>query len=214
MIPNGVEVPPQTEKENFASTGADRMRSVVFLSRLHPKKGLLNLVKAWAQVQPADWRVTIAGPDEDGHRADVTAAIHAAGLDEEFTFTGPIQGKAKWDLLRQADLFVLPTFSENFGIVIAEALACGVPVITTKAAPWTELMSQQCGWWVDVGVEPLANALRSATALPDSDRREMGLRGRCLVEQRYSWARIATEMRSVYEWVLGMGTKPACVLIN
>jgi glycosyltransferase involved in cell wall biosynthesis len=97
-------------------------------------------------------------------------------------------------------------------VVIAEALACGVPVITTKGTPWNELLAHRCGWWVDAGAEPLATAMREAIALTDEQRREMGKRGRCLVEERYSWPKIAVEMKLVYEWVLGGGTKPECVV--
>ena len=125
-----------------------------------------------------------------------------------------MEGRTKWELFRQAALFVLPTFSENFGVSIAEALACGVPVITTKGAPWAELRSHRCGWWVDIGAAPLAGALREAVAASDEERREMGRRGQRLVEQRYAWPPIAADMRSVYHWVLGTGTKPACVLTN
>jgi glycosyltransferase involved in cell wall biosynthesis len=115
------------------------------------------------------------------------------------------------NLLQSASLFVLPTFSENFGIAVAEALAAGVPVITTKGAPWKELETHRCGWWVDVGAEPLATAMREAIALSDEQRRAMGKRGRRLVEERYSWPKIAADMKSVYEWVLGSGPKPECV---
>jgi len=207
VIPNGVEAPPLPDKP----APSEGPRTALFLSRVHPKKGLLNLVKAWSQVRPAGWRVVIAGPDEDGHRAEVQAAVRAAELAEAFTFAGTVEGRAKWDLYHQAEFFVLPTFSENFGMAVAEALACGVPVITTKNAPWAELVSHRCGWWVDAGVEPLARALEAATALSSAERREMGARGRQLVAGRYSWSKIATEMHAVYQWVLGSAGKPSCV---
>ena len=109
-------------------------------------------------------------------------------------------------------MFVLPTYSENFGLVVAEALACCVPVITTKGTPWAELQQHKCGWWVDNGIEPLARALNEAIKLPQETRQAMGQRGCQLVEQNYSWGKIGKEMLSVYEWVLSGGVPPSCVL--
>lgn len=210
VIPNGVEL-PQWSGCNIAQTTP--MRTAVFLSRIHPKKGLLNLVQAWKRISPRDWRVVIAGPDEGGHEAVVRAAVRSAGLDGIFEFAGPAYGNKKWELLRNADLFILPTFSENFGVVVAEALAVGVPVITTKGAPWELLEKRGCGWWVEIGVEPLARALDEATKAGDAGRRVMGERGRALVEERFTWPRVAEQMKRVYEWVLGAGPMPECVTL-
>jgi glycosyltransferase involved in cell wall biosynthesis len=109
-------------------------------------------------------------------------------------------------------LFVLPSHSENFGIVVAEALASGVPVITTRATPWEELVTHRCGWWTENGPEPLAAALRDALSRTDEERREMGRRGRQLVDQKYSWPGIAAQVHAVYRWMLGEGEKPECVV--
>ena len=209
IIPNGVALPPQ-EAMGQRAPAASR-RTALFLSRIHPGKGLLDLVQAWHKLRPSGWRVLVAGPDEENHRAAVEQAISERRLDGYFKFLGPVGDDRKWEVFGQADLFVLPTKSENFGIAIAEALAAGVPVITTKAAPWQELESHRCGWWVDVGVEPLVAALREATAASPEVLREMGLRGRELVRERYSWPKIAQEMKAVYEWVLGRGPRPGCV---
>ena len=108
---------------------------------------------------------------------------------------------------------MLPTFSENFGVVVAEALSHGLPVITTRGAPWADLETHGCGWWVDIGVEPLAVALRQAMALSDDERWTMGERGRAYV-QRYNWADIARQMADVYRWVLGQGTRPDCLHLD
>ncbi len=218
LIPNGVYLPAAIQKGKNGSRrpkskeeGSGR-RTALFLSRIHPKKGLLNLIAAWSQVRPVDWRMVVCGPDECGHTEQVKQAVAEAGLSSEFDFKSSVYGEEKESLYANSDLFVLPTFSENFGIAIAEALATGVPAITTKGTPWNELRTRQCGWWVDIGVEPLAAALREATSLSDEERREMGQRGRRLVEEKYSWPQIGRNMRSVYEWILGRGPQPACIL--
>lgn len=182
--------------------------TALFLGRIYPVKGLMNLIRAWAQVKPAGWRCVLAGPDEAGHRAELEREINALGLQEQFEFPGSLEDGAKWERYRSADVFVLPSFTENFGLAVAEALAAGVPAIATQGAPWQELATHRCGWWVEVGVAPLANALREATQLTDERRQEMGARGRSLVQAKYSWPQAAVAMTSVYRWILGKGGRP------
>jgi glycosyltransferase involved in cell wall biosynthesis len=209
IIPNGVDVPFQ--KSEIGNRKSE-IRTALFLSRIHPKKGLLDLAEAWNMVRPSGWRMVIAGGDEDGHLAEVKAEIRKQKLENSFEFIGEVADEKKWDLYRSADLFVLPTKSENFGIVIAEALACGLPVITTRDTPWEELRQRQCGWWVEIGARPLADALDEAIQLTDEERRAMGLRGRKLVEDNYTWSAAAKKMFAVYQWMLGTGSKPDCIL--
>jgi glycosyltransferase involved in cell wall biosynthesis len=208
VIPNGVDLPAWQER----SIPRDGEHYALFLSRIHPKKGLMNLVAAWSQVMPEGWRMVVAGPDEGGHRAEVEAAVRKAGIEKSLRFIGPVAGAEKEKCYREADLFILPTFSENFGMVAAEALSYGVPVITTKGAPWQGLMDNRCGWWVDIGVAPLAAAIREAVEMTDAERRDMGKRGRRFVAVQYSWSRIAEDMLAAYQWVLGQGAKPDTVL--
>lgn len=208
LISNGVEIP-----DTLPTPYRGESRKVLYLSRIHPIKGVENLVRAWAQVRPAGWELVLAGPDERGHRAEVERVIQALSL-ESVTWAGEVNDQEKWDLYYEADLFVLPTFSENFGIVVAEALASGLPAITTTGAPWTVLEERHCGWWIDTGVDPLVAALREATSLSDERRTEMGRRGRAYVEEKLSWAHVAAEMKAVYAWMLGQGKRPASVVVT
>jgi glycosyltransferase involved in cell wall biosynthesis len=210
IIPNGVNLPKQIKPTCVNS----RTKKALFLSRIHVKKGLINLVQAWAKVSPLNWQVIIAGPDESNHKQEVEKEIDRLGLTERFSFTGPIKDNDKWALYNEADLFILPTFSENFGIVIAEALASGVPVITTKGTPWSELTQHNCGWWIDIGIEPLALAISEAISLSSETRATMGQHGRQLVIEKYSWNAIVQDMISIYEWVLHGGTPPKCVITD
>lgn len=210
VIPNGVDLAVSRGAGDELPRRSERVRSVLFLSRIHPIKGLLNLMHAWARLAPRGWCLRIAGPDEGGHLAEVMALAERLGIAESVAFVGEVDGERKSETYRDADLFVLPTFSENFGVVVAEALAHGVPVITTRGAPWADLEAERCGWWIDIGVEPLIEALREATALDDEKRRAMGARARKYV-RRYDWSVVARDTVAVYSWILGMSSRPDCV---
>lgn len=210
IIPNGINLPEMKEYPHVKRT----KRSALFLSRIHPKKGLMNLIIAWERVRPEGWQVIIAGPDEENHQRELRRIIAVKKLADDFQFVGPVEGFAKEELYRRADFFVLPTLSENFGSVVAEALGYGVPVITTKGAPWEGLLSHKCGWWVDVGVEPLAKAIYEATKLSDEERRKMGARGRSFVKKDFSWSQVANQTLAVYDWLLGMREKPTNVTLD
>lgn len=208
ILPNGVELPPEAERD---PAPPDRIRRFLFLSRIHPKKGLEALVEAWRAARPAGWELVIAGPDERGHRAQIERQARGLGADSAIRFRDAVSDDEKWGLYGTADVFVLPTSSENFGAVVAEALASSVPVITTRAAPWSSLVEHGCGWWTEVGVEPLSAAIREAAELPDGDRRAMGARGRRLVAERFAWPVIARRMIDVYRWLAGERAAPDCV---
>jgi glycosyltransferase involved in cell wall biosynthesis len=213
IIPNGVPLPPANAELARPPHPLGAPRTVLFLGRIYPVKGLLNLVDAWAQVRPAGWRLQIAGPDEAGHLAEVLALARRLGVAEAVDYVGAVEGAAKSALYRQADVFVLPSFTENFGLVVAEALAHGLPVITTQGTPWADLPAFGCGWWIGIGVEPLAEALQAALALSDAERAAMGARGLAYV-RRYDWSTIAENMAAVYRWVLEQGGKPECVRLD
>ena len=207
IIPNGVDVPTFEERR---PRSVDRV--VLFLSRLHEKKGVLDLIAAWASAPRPGWRLVIAGPDEGGYRRVLEDAVARAGVMTSVTFAGAVAGQAKHALLRDAEVFVLPSYSENFGIVVAEALAYGVPVITTHATPWEELSDHNCGWWIPTGTEALKGALMLAMALSSEERRSMGQRGAALIAERYSWPSIALKHISFYAWLTGASPPPSFVL--
>jgi glycosyltransferase involved in cell wall biosynthesis len=197
VIPNGIDLPPPRQP---TETGR---RTALFLGRIYPVKGLPMLVEAWARVRPRGWILKIAGPDEAGHRAAVEQAVAAADLQNTITFVGPVDGPSKHSSLDGAALFILPTHSESFGIAVAEALAHGLPVLTTTAAPWPALSEQGCGWRVAPTVDGLAAGLREATSVDRSTLEAMGARGRAFVAAKLAWDRIAEQYVAMYEELLG-----------
>jgi len=209
VITIGTDIPVQP---SLQKPGRPGKKTVLFLSRIHPKKGLLNLVKAMDYLRPPDWTVVIAGYDENGYQAIVEKAVQDAGLMHTFTFVGPVDEEQKWGLYHSADLFILPTHSENFGIVIPEALASETPVITTRGTPWKDLIDYNCGWWVEPSVEGIIDGLENAFSLDDLQLKQMGKNGRVLVEEKYSWPPIAKNLNDVYQWMLKKGPKPEDLL--
>ena len=158
IVPNGIDIPAYgpLPKNNT-------VRRVLYLGRLHPKKGVDQLIAAWAKVEDKhpDWQLDIVGPLTGTYPDELRRLIVQTGI-KRAQLTGPRYGAEKTNAYQRSDLFVLPTLNENFGNTVAEALALGVPVITTKGAPWGGLEARHCGWWVDHGVSPLAAALDQA----------------------------------------------------
>ena len=218
LVPHGVDLPDLEVQVDRSVLSQDFPELVdkqwlLFLSRIHPKKGLDNLLAVWKTLsaQFPDWHLIIAGPDLGGYQAKLELLTAELGLECRVTFTGMLTGQRKACALSNAELFVLPTHSENFGIAVAESLTYEMPVITTKEAPWQDLERYGCGWWIDDSRTALTVALQEAMEMPSQDRRMMGEKGRALVENVYSWQAIAEEMAKVYHWVLSGGEPPDCV---
>lgn len=208
VISNGLEI---DEISIVKTRKVSQKRTLLFLSRVHTQKGLSFLIDAWEKLDfgiRKNWSLEIAGNGDVRYIDLLKKNILEKGLDHEIKIIGPLFGEEKLSAFRSADLFVLPSFSENFGIVVAEALAFGVPVITTKGTPWEELNTYNAGWWIDIGVSPLVEALEKAFSLSDKEREVMGRNGRRLIEEKYSIVTVAQQMVYLYKWVLRKGEKP------
>ncbi len=212
VIPNGVDEQEFPVKDGRKSHGPKKM---LFLSRVHHKKGLEMLIRAFSQLDDkikSEWSLIIAGPGEQEYIASLKELINTCGLSDHIQWKGEVYGDERKRLFLEADLFVLPTFSENFGIVVAEALASGIPVITTKGAPWEDLEKYGCGWWSAIGEEYIRSALEEALSMSDQELTERGLKGRKLIEEKYSIRKVAAQMITLYRWVLGEVEKPEFVI--
>ena len=212
IIPNGVDVGDAVAPIAERNKRDRPLRRLIYLGRLHQQKGLISLIDAWAQVQASfpGWEVQIIGPDQLGHRAELERHIVATRV-PRLKLCGPAYGDAKTVAYQEADLLILPTMFENFGMVVAEALAHGVPVIVTVGAPWEGLRDHRCGWWIERGTPAIAAALQTALASPPAELAAMGLRGREWMQREFSWESVAERMIAFYSWLLDGGDCPSYV---
>lgn len=191
-------------------------KRVTFLSILHPKKGLRRLAHSWALLHKKypDWSLVIAGPDA-GYEAQARRMFKSMGVDNRnVEWIGGIYGHEKAVLLAGSDLMVLPSDWENFGIVVIEGLAARIPVIATHRAPWQELETRDCGWWVPVDAESICDAMEAGMGMSDNDRRGMGERGRQLVLEKYTWDRCASQMVEMYRAIAEQAALPDFVMVD
>jgi glycosyltransferase involved in cell wall biosynthesis len=200
VAPNGVDIPEHIPNREALEARFAKLRGkkwILFMSRVHPKKGLLELAKAWMQLRGAhqDWELVIAGPEQDkGYAEKVRAELKGEGV-----WTGELGGEQKWAALGNAGFMVLPSYSENFGIVVAESLAAGRPVITTTGTPWKELKEWGAGWWVEPKKESITQAMGEALRKTDAELDQMGARGRREVEKKFSWKAAAEKVVEAYK---------------
>lgn len=215
IIPNGIDLPdaksqPVARPESFP---ADK-KILLYLGRLHPKKGLVPLLAAWgnSRTQGKDWILAIAGWDQSGHEAQLKQQVAALGLADSVLFLGPQFGDAKQACYQDCDGFILPSFSEGLPMVVLEAWAYSKPVIMTPACNLPEGFAAHAALSVDPTPASLADGLNRFFALEPDYRRFMGQQGRLLVHDRFVWPKLGAEMATVYAWILGRGPKPACVV--
>jgi len=233
VIPNGVDLPEKLTTEDTEST--EEKKRLLFLGRIHPKKGLVGALRAWAEIQnpkskihnSKQWQFVIAGWDQGGHEQELKALCADLGLqiaecgvaedlklnsyklktsaplpDGDVVFFGPAFGKVKEALLRSVEAFILPSFSEGLPMSVLEAWAYGLPVVMTPECNLPE------GFVSGAALEIRNSAgdfegMRTLIEMTDQERAAMGMRGRCLVEEKFTWPKVAAQMRQLYEEVLG-----------
>lgn len=215
IIPNGIDItgfPNKVEKKIHSK------KTVLFLSRINPIKGIEYLVEAWSLLPKElteEWELHIVGnSDPLDYVETIKKKVAKKDLQDNVKILGALTCGDKIDKYLSSDLFILPTLNENFGNVVAEALMCELPVITTKNAPWSGLLEYKCGWWVDLSVENLLKTLEEAMSLDENTLRQMGQRGRKFIIDNYSLDKVALKTTAVYNWVLNKAPKPDYVEIK
>lgn len=200
VIPNGIETdgyPCRTSMDIVK-------KQVLFLSRIHVKKGIEILIDGWNRIYKdfSDWKLVIVGNGETDYIDALRERIIDAGLNECISIEEPVFGNDKIALYQSSALFVLPSYSENFGMVIAEAMSCGVPVITTKNCPWEVLNETQTGWCIDLSVEELERTLREALGMDAKVLYEKGQKGGELVREQFDYRCVAQNTANVYQDII------------
>jgi glycosyltransferase involved in cell wall biosynthesis len=211
VVPNGVDAAAPPPLPGGESALAPAVRAVLarrplllFLGRISWKKGLDRLVAALAQVPGAT--LALAGNDEEGYGARLERLAADAGVAGRVVRLGAVHGADKAALLRGADALVLASYSENFGNVVLEAMAAGLPVAVTPEVGVADLVRERGAGVVTAGDPPrLAAALRGLLADPEL-RRDMGRRGAAAALRDFGWAPVAARMEQVYAEVLAAGS--------
>jgi glycosyltransferase involved in cell wall biosynthesis len=222
IIPNGIDLPASQSSEvsslvSGLASVAQGEKLLLYLGRLHPKKNLLNLIRAWKDAlnsHPStlnSWILAIAGWDQGGHEAQLRKLTTDLRLLTSVIFLGPRFGADRDACYRACDAFVLPSLSEGLPMTVLEAWAYGKPVLMTPECNLPE--GFVAGAAVEIGTtsKDIAAGLKQLIEMSDDDRKATGARGRALVAEKFSWPRVGQQMRAVYEWVLGGGTRPETV---
>lgn len=218
IIPNGVDLPSDLASGSSPwAAGVAGRPVLLFLSRLHPKKNLPSLLTAWAALQrrqPCSWLLAIVGWDQGGHEAILRRQTVDLGISDSVRFCGPSFGQDRGACYRDASAFILPSFSEGLPMVVLEAWAHAKPVLMTSQCNLPEGFVAGAALRISTDPEGIAAGVNQVMEMSESNRSDMGQRGRKLVEERFTWPKVAAQMRQVYGWLLGVGPRPDSVVLS
>lgn len=218
VIPNGIE----TEGYPCRKDSSEVKKQVLFLSRVHVKKGIEILIEAFYKLRAEslvdstssptvnfrDWSVVIVGNGEEKYIESLKFKVKSLELESCVEIKEPVFGKDKIELYQSSSIFCLPSYSENFGMVIAEAMSCGVPVITTTNCPWEILNETNTGWCIDLSVENLEKTLREAMSMDPAELFEKGQQSSKLVFENFNYKNVAKRTAELYKWIIEGGNTP------
>lgn len=219
IIPNGIDIPPEsTVSPPWTNQIPNDKKVLLYLGRLHPKKGLVNLLGAWKQLRstsPASvepWRLAIAGWSQGGHDDELKSLTSDFGLNGDVVFLGPLHGHAKAAAYSNSSAVVLPSFSEGLPMAVLEAWSYKKPVLMTPQCNLPEGFAANAALEAQPNVDSLAKGVALLAEATDAERQEMGGNGWRLVNQKFTWSHVTSEMLFVYRWLVGGGDAPSCVV--
>jgi glycosyltransferase involved in cell wall biosynthesis len=188
-----VEIP-----EQVTHVPRDGTLRLLYLGRLHPIKGIENLLAACKQLNDnagIAWSLTVAGTGKPEYSEALKTRTCKLGLNQQVKIVGEVLGRTKRGLFENADIMVVPSYAESFGMVVAEALAQGIPVIASTGTPWRRLEEIGCGFWASNDPESLADAIQRMSKMP---LRDMGRKGREWMAKEFAWPSVAAQMMQTY----------------
>lgn len=227
VVPNGVPLPGISDTEKSRKQNLPNI--LLFVGRLHPKKGLANAIRAWADTSASkreNWKFIIAGWDQGGHADQLrrlASELHLSWTNSkqdssfsrlaeyEIIFRGPVFGDEKDQLLRSASAFILPSFSEGLPVAVLEAWSYHLPVLITPECNLPEGYTSGSAIQIQTDDESIRQGLQDLMSMSDRDRQNIGSHGRALVERKFTWDVIASEMNKIYQWVCGEGSIPSAL---
>ena len=212
IVPNGIDI--SEYKCRSVDFKASVKKQLMFLSRIHQKKGIEFLINAWEQLHTKypDWNIIIAGNGEESYIKQLKDMILLKKLQNCVQIIPPVFGESKRRLYYESSLFILPTYSENFGMVIAEAMSCGVPCITTNGTPWQELNDKNLGWCIELNQKNLISTISKAIDLGVDTLFDIGQSCSKHIYDTYQYTEVAAKNKAVYDWIVNGSSKPVFVV--
>jgi glycosyltransferase involved in cell wall biosynthesis len=196
IIPNGFYIYSKIKKKTFV-----KKKNLLFLSRIHKKKGINELIDAFKEINPKNWNLNIAGSGDLYFVELLKKKCGINFLNKKIFFLGFQDEIQKIKTFNSNNVFVLPSYSENFGIVIAEALGCGLPVVTTKATPWSLIQKNNCGWWINTGKTSLKKCLQNVFETNNFKLNQMSVNSKKLSDN-YRWEKVSRKIRILYSEII------------
>ncbi|GGW83489.1 hypothetical protein GCM10008086_09720 [Salegentibacter mishustinae] len=210
IIPNGVNLPSKSLK----TISKTSKKTLLYLGRIHPKKGLENLIISWASKNDSSWNLVIAGPDEDNHQKLLMKLIRKLNLQSSVKIVGPHFGMQKQLLFKSADAFILPSFSEGLPMSILEAWSYQLPVLMTPECNLKEGFEINAAIYIETNTKSISNGLETLFAMGEDQLLNMGNNGFELVKEKYTWEAVGNKMIGLYDWVCGKIEKPSFVYLK
>jgi len=209
VISNGIETSAYPCKTSIDVV----KKQLLYLGRVHMQKGIDLLIEAWKRIHCnyVDWQLFIVGNGEAEYINGLKRKVESYGLVDCVKILPPVFGDSKIQLYQQSALFCLPSYSESFGMAIAESMSCGTPVITTTNCPWNILNDTNTGWCIDLSVDNLERTLRETLTMSPTDLYEMGQKASKLIYENFDYQSVTRKTLRLYEWLLNGGGKPEFV---
>lgn len=215
LIGNPVDMPDySSDLANHHILNPNGTLHLGFLGRLHPIKQIENLLKGAALSKISDIEILIIGKGDDTYETFLREEAERLGIADRVKFLGFLNGQGKFEQLARLDALFVPSDMENFGMIIPEALIVGTPVMASLGTPWQALNAERCGWWVDASPHSIADVIFDICSLTPEEHKAMGQRGREYILRTYASNKVASQMLSLYRWLLGNAEKPDFVYIE